>query len=122
MSEHVTTNSAVDDRLDEFIETITESKPYQQFVDSQQELKADDEAQELLREFQTKQQQLQRDGFDQETMGELRELKTEMEDNETISDVRAAEAELVALLEQTNDIISEKIGQEFAQTTGGGCC
>ena len=45
-----------------------------------------------------------------------------MEDNETLSDVRAAEAELVALLEQTNDIISEKIGQEFAQTTGGGCC
>ena len=122
MSEHVTTNSAVDDRLDEFIETITESKPYQQFVDSQQELKADDEAQELLREFQTKQQQLQRDGFDQDTMGELRDLKAEMEDNETLSDVRAAEAELVALLEQTNDIISEKIGQEFAQTTGGGCC
>ncbi|ELY46561.1 halo-CC-star protein HcsL [Natronorubrum bangense] len=122
MSEHVTTNSAVDDRLAAFIETITESEPYQQFVDSQQQLKADDDAQELLREFQTKQQQLQRDGFDQETMGELRELKAEMEDNETISDVRAAEAELVTLLEQTNDIISEKIGQEFAQTTGGGCC
>ena len=55
-------------------------------------------------------------------MGELREIKEEMEANDTISEVRQAENELLTLLEETNEIISEKIGQEFAQTTGGGCC
>lgn len=122
MSETTTTDSAVDERLDEFIAAIMESEQYQQFVDSQRQLKTDETAQELLREFQAKQQQLQRSGFDQETMGELREIKADMEDNETISDLRQAETELLTLLEKTNEIVSEKIGREFARTTGGECC
>ena len=44
-----------------------------------------------------------------------------MEENETIQEVSSAENELIALLEETNDIISERIGQEFAQTMGGFC-
>ena len=55
-------------------------------------------------------------------MSELQELQTEVSNNDTIQQHRAAEEELVALLEQTNDVISEQIRQEFAQSLGGGCC
>ena len=125
MSEHVTTDidsADVNEQLYEFIDQLTESEPYQRFIESQQRLEADEEAQELIRDFQQKQQQLQQNGFDQATMKELRELQEEMEENKTIQKVSHAENELIALLEQTNDIISERIGQEFAQTIGGGCC
>lgn len=125
MSEHATTDidsAHVNKQLNEFIDQLTDSEPYQRFIESQQQLKADDEAQELVRDFQQKQQQLQQNGFDQATMKELRELQREMEENDTIQDVSHAENELIALLEQTNEIISERIGQEFAQTMGGGCC
>lgn len=122
MSEYTTATTDVDEQLNEFIEAIVDSEPYQRFLESQRQLKSDEQAQQLLREYQTKQQQLQRSGFDQETMSELRELKADMDDNETLTELRETEDELVSLLEQTNDIISEKIGQEFARTTGGGCC
>ena len=121
MSEHITTEATVDEQLREFIDMISDSEPYQQFIDSQQRLQADNEAQDLLEDFQQKQQQLQQD-FDQETLRELRELKQDMENNDTIREARQAETALVELFETTNDIISEKIGQTFAQTTGGGCC
>lgn len=121
MSEHITTEATVDEQLSEFIDTISDSEPYQQFIESQRRLKNDDEVQDLLEEFQQKQRQLQQD-FDQETLHELRELEQEMENNETIREARQAETALVELFETTNDIISEKIGQPFAQTTGGGCC
>jgi cell fate (sporulation/competence/biofilm development) regulator YlbF (YheA/YmcA/DUF963 family) len=121
MSEHITTETSVDDQLHEFVDTISDSEPYQQFVESQRQLKSDDEAQELLEEFQQKQQQVQRE-FDQETMQELRDLKQEMETNETLQEVRQAETAVLELLKETNEIISEQIGQSFARTSRGGCC
>lgn len=121
MSEHSTTEATVDEPLHEFIDTISDSEPYQQFVESQRRLNNDDEAQELLEEFQQTQQQVQQE-FDQDTMQDLRDLKQEMEDNETLQEARQAETALLELLEETNEIISEQIGQPFAQTTGGGCC
>lgn len=121
MSEHSTTEATVDEQLHAFIDTISDSEPYRQFVESQRRLKNDDEAQELLEQFQQKQRQMQQN-FDQETMQDLRDLKQDMENNETLQEARQAETALLELLEETNEIISEKIGQPFAQTTGGGCC
>lgn len=120
--EHAPTDTDVDAQLAEFIETVRNSDSYQQFIERQRQLQSDEKAQQLLQEYQMKQQQLQRDGFDDDTMSELREIKAGIDDNETIAELRRAEDELISLLEETNDIISEKIGQEFARTTGGGCC
>lgn len=124
MSKSVSTDidETVNGQLSEFIDAITASNQYEQFVASQQQLECDDEAQRLLSEFQQKQQQLQENGFDQATMQDLRDLQEKMDDNKTISELREAETALIELLEETNEIVSERIGQEFAQTTGGGCC
>jgi len=122
VSEAVSEEPAVEESLQAFIETLRDSETYQQFVDASEQLEADDEAQSLLETYQQKQQQLQGDEFDSSIMSELQELQTELSNNETIQQHQAAQEELVALLEQTNDVISKQIRREFAQSLGGGCC
>ncbi|ELZ32089.1 halo-CC-star protein HcsL [Halorubrum tebenquichense] len=112
----------VEAALREFLDVLAESETYRRFVAADEALQEDADAMALLREYQRKQQQMQRGGFDESVMEELKELKSELSYNETIQRQQAAQAELVNLLQQTNDIISEEIGEEFAQSTGGGCC
>ncbi|MBP1923752.1 MULTISPECIES: halo-CC-star protein HcsL [Halorubrum] len=112
----------VEEVLHEFLDTLGESETYQQFVAADEALQNDDDAMALLREYQRKQQQMQRGGFDESVMAELKQLQTEMSNNETIQRQQAAQADLIELLQRTNDTISDEIGEEFARSTGGGCC
>jgi len=112
----------VEAALREFCDALGESETYQRFVAADEALQADADAMALLREYQRKQQQLQRGGFDESVMEELKGLQAELSDNETIQRQQAAQNELVELLQETNDAVSDEIGQEFAQSTGGGCC
>ena len=112
----------VEAALHEFLDTLDESETYQQFVAADETLQDDDDAMALLREYQRKQQQIQRGGFDESVMAELKQLQTEMSNNETIQRQQAAQADLIELLKRTNDAISDEIGEEFARSTGGGCC
>ncbi|WP_324663401.1 halo-CC-star protein HcsL [Haloarcula sediminis] len=122
MSEIQSSEAAVEEQLRTFMETLTDSETYQEFVEASEALEADSEASALVREFQQKQQRMQRGGFDQSVMSELQDLQSEMDDNETIQRHREAQKALVELLQETNDVISEQIGREFAQSMGGGCC
>lgn len=122
MSEAQSSEAAVEEQLRTFMETLTDSETYREFVDASEALEADSEASALLREFQQKQQQMQRGGFDREIMSELQDLKSEMAENDTLERHREAQEALIELLQETNDVISEQIGREFAQSTGGGCC
>lgn len=123
---HAPTNEDVEENVEaalhEFLDVLGESAVYQQFVAADEALQEDADAMALLREYQQKQQQMQRDGFDGSVMEDLKQLQSELSDNETIQRQQAAQGELVNLLQQTNTIITEKIGEEFAQSTGGGCC
>lgn len=124
-SDEVAGASAEDDveaALREFLAVLGESETYRRFVEADEALQEDDDAMALLREYQRKQQQLQRGGFDQSVMAELKQLQAEMSNDETIQRHQAAQSDLVDLLQRTNDVISEAIGEEFARSTGGGCC
>ena len=112
---------AVEAKLQTFIDAVADSETYQQFIEANKQLESDPEAMELLDEYRQKQRQMQQD-FDQELMAELQEIQTEISDNETIQQHRDAQSALVELLQETNDVISEPIGMEFAQSSGGGCC
>jgi cell fate (sporulation/competence/biofilm development) regulator YlbF (YheA/YmcA/DUF963 family) len=113
---------AVEDELRTFVQTLTDSETYREFVEASEALNDDPEASALLREFDQKQEQMQQDEFDQSVMSELQDLKSKMTNNDTIQRHRKAQEALVELLQETNDVISEQIGREFAQSTGGGCC
>jgi len=121
MSETQSPEQAVEQKLQAFVDAIADSETYQQFMAANDRLENDDEAMQLLNEYRQKQRQMQMN-FDQSLMAELQELQEEMEQNETIQQHRAAQTELVELLQQTNDVISEPLGMEFAQSSGGGCC
>ncbi|WP_424013943.1 halo-CC-star protein HcsL [Halorubrum xinjiangense] len=112
----------VEAALREFLDALAESETYQQFVAADEALQNDDDAMALLREYQRKQQQMQRGGFDESVMAQLKQLQTEMSNNETIQRQQAAQTALVELLQRTNDAVSDEIGEEFARSTGGGCC
>ncbi|MFC6758087.1 MULTISPECIES: halo-CC-star protein HcsL [Haloarcula] len=122
MSEVQSGEEAVEEQLRTFMKTLTDSETYQEFVEASEALEEDSEASALLREFQQKQQQMQRGGFDQSLMSELQDLKAEMDENDTLERHREAQEALIELLQETNDVISEQLGREFAQSTGGGCC
>lgn len=122
MSDLMFEQQAVEDELRTFIQTLTHSETYREFVEASEALDNDAEAAALLREFEQKQQQMQQGEFDQSVMSELKQLKSEMANNDTIQRHREAQEALFKLLQETNDVISEQIGREFAQSTGGGCC
>lgn len=105
-----------------FVETLTDSETYREFTEASRALENDPEAMALLQEYREKQREMQQDGFEQSLLSELRDLKSEMADNETIQRHQDAQEALIELLQETNDVISEQIGREFAQSTGGGCC
>ena len=117
-----TVEENVEAALREFLDVLGESETYRRFVAADEALQADDDAMALLREYQQKQRQLRRGGFDESVMEELKGLQSELSANETIQRQQAAQADLVELLRRTNDVISEEIDEEFARSTGGGCC
>ena len=121
MSESQSVEDGVEKRLQTFVDAIADSETYQEFMDANEQLENDEEAMQLLDEYRQKQQQLQQN-FDQSLMAELQDIQNEMAENETIQQHRAAQTALVELLGETNDVISEPIGMEFAQSSGGGCC
>ena len=112
---------AVEEKLRTFIDAVADSETYQQFIEANKQLESDPEAMDLLDEYRQKQRQI-RQGFDQELMAEIQEIQTELSENETIQQHRDAQSALIELLQETNDVISEPIGMEFAQSSGGGCC
>ncbi|MCG1006450.1 halo-CC-star protein HcsL [Halorubrum lacusprofundi] len=112
----------VETALREFLDALGESETYRRFVEADEALQDDSDAMALLREYQRKQQQMQRGGFDESVMAELKQLQTELSSNETIQRQQAAQTELVEVLQRTNDAVSDEIDEEFARSTGGGCC
>ncbi|MEF8893871.1 YlbF family regulator [Halodesulfurarchaeum sp.] len=116
-SVHQTTD--VNAQLCTFIDAIADCEEYRTFREASERLDKDEAAQQLLEASQRKQILLQRGGFDEELKIEPREVQSKMEDNETISEYRQAEEALIELLDRTNDVISDRVGEEFARTTGG---
>ncbi|WP_418286408.1 halo-CC-star protein HcsL [Halorubrum sp. DTA46] len=112
----------VEATLREFLDALSESETYRRFVAADQALQDDADAMALLREYQRKQQQMQRGGFDESVMAELKQLQTEMSNDETIRRQQSAQSDLIDLFQRTNDAISDEIGEEFARSVGGGCC
>lgn len=122
MSETRSADPAVEETLDAFIETLQDSETYRTFEAATERLEADEATMELLEAYREKQRDVQTGDFESSDMSELRELKAELSEKETFQEQQAAQAELVDLLKQTDDAISDRIGRAFARSDGGECC
>jgi cell fate (sporulation/competence/biofilm development) regulator YlbF (YheA/YmcA/DUF963 family) len=112
----------VETELEAFVDELLTSETYQALVDAREALEADPEAQELLDAYRETERELQDGEFDASLMSDLRDIQADLSELESIRRHREAREAFEDLLAETNDVVSERIGQEFAQSLGGGCC
>ena len=100
-------------------DAILELEEYKEFVKMEQKLKEDKVAQELLVEFQQKQQDFvtkQLSGeFDQELLNELTEIQSKLNARESVVNFLEAYNRLLAVLGEIVDLISERINLDLSE-------
>ena len=109
-------------KAEEFAQTIVESEEYKKFIQYNNSLQNDTASRRLFAQYQSKQRWLGLGRFKPELMDELMDLHTKVSENMLIQDYNKSVTELIDLLKRTNDLISEKIGRQFAYSKGGSCC
>lgn len=122
MKEMIDKQNSAKTKAREFAQAILDCEEYKNFIKYSDELEKNQTAQNLLKQSQEKQRELQWNGFNANTFQELRELQMDINKNEIIQNFLKAQDELVDILRRTNDIISGKIGTQFAFLQGGSCC
>jgi cell fate (sporulation/competence/biofilm development) regulator YlbF (YheA/YmcA/DUF963 family) len=112
----------VESALDAFVDELLACGRYQALVEAREALEADQEAQELLEAYRETERELQDGEFDASLMSDLREIQADLSELESVTHHREARDAFERLLAETDDVVSERIGQAFAQSLGGGCC
>ena len=107
------------DKINAFGKAILESNEYRNLIQCNENLDKDRKAQDLFRQFRLKQQELQFKGFDRTVLGELNDLEAQLKSNETLANLESSQKALVSLFRSSNELISSKIDQPFAQKRGG---
>ena len=109
-------------RVMAFARAIVASPEYQAFMQANGELAKNQEARSLLQQYQLKMNEVQHQGYDAASLDELKAVQLRVKENATLTAFYTTQAALVALLKETNDRISARIGQQFTQRRQGGCC
>ncbi|ELZ76259.1 hypothetical protein C454_18219 [Haloferax gibbonsii ATCC 33959] len=112
----------VETELEAFVDELLTCERYQELVEAREALEADAEAQELLDAYRETERELQNGEFDTSLMSELRSIQKDLSELESVRRHREAREAFESLLAETDEIVSERIGQAFAQSIGGGCC
>lgn len=122
MKEMIGKQNSAKTKAREFAQAILDCEEYKNFLKGSEALEKDETAQNLVKQSQEKQRELQWNGFNPNTFQELQELQAQINKNEVIQSFQKAQEDLIVLLQTTNNIISGKIGAQFAFSRGGGCC
>ncbi len=100
-------------------DAILQLEEYKKFIESERMLKEDETAQELLIEFQKKQQDFvtkQMSGeFDQDLLNELTEIQSKLNARESVVNFIEAYNRLLAVLGEIVDLISERISVDLSE-------
>ncbi len=103
----------------ELAESIKQLGEYREFIEMERLLKEDEVAQELLVEFQQKQQDFvtkQLSGeFDQDLLGELTELQSKLNARESVVRFIESYNRLLSVVGEIVDLISEKIELDIGE-------
>lgn len=129
MSESETRTELEEVKLEakELARVLAETPEFQAFEKAQLALRRDSGAQQVILQFQQKQRELQMFGFFGDVEGRQRELeilRQRMLDDPTVKEYVKAQEELLTLLQETNQIITQIAGLDFAAACAqaGGCC
>ncbi len=112
-------NEVVRERALALAESIKELDEYKEFLEMERLLKEDEVAQEMLIEFQQKQQDFvtkQLSGeFDQDLLSELTELQSKLNARESVVRFIESYNRLLAVIGEIVDLISEKIELDIGE-------
>ncbi|POG54243.1 halo-CC-star protein HcsL [Haloferax marisrubri] len=122
MSDPLVETADVETELEAFVDELLTCERYQELVEAREALEADAEAQELLDAYRETERELQNGEFDTSLMSELRSIQKDLSELESVRQHREAREAFESLLAETDEIVSERTGQAFAQSIGGGCC
>ena len=109
-------------KANEFASAIRETDEYKAYASALKAFQGDLPAKRLIATFQSRQRRLQLGRFEPTLMDELKLLNEQISGNMVIQSLGAAEWDLVMLLEETDDLISQRIGRKFTKSAGGCCC
>jgi len=108
---------------------IAETAAYREFEQVSSALRNDEQARQLLQQFQQAQQFAQMSGGWGGTNAanqqqELQQLEQQVINNPTLSRLFKAQEQMIAMLKELNEYMTERLGFDFAELTkpAGGCC
>ena len=108
---------------------IAETAAYREYEQARTALHDDEAARELLQQFQQAQQFAQISGgwggpAAAGGLGELERLERQVTQNATLARLFKAQEQLIATLKELNELMTERLGFDFAELTkpAGGCC
>lgn len=120
--QHQAAEQDVQRQVEAFARAILETPEHRAFMQASDDLQNDREASDLLQQYEHKKAELlEQVGLDTAALNELKAVHDRVRSNATLAAFHSTQSALATLLIQTNDRISEKIGQQFARGHHGGC-
>ncbi len=99
---------------------------YKELLTAEQEVEADEEAKQILADFQAAQQEIHQahelnEEIPTELKRRLKELKQKMQQNDKINAYMKAQQEFNQIMEQVNDTVFSVLDLETSEDCGHGC-
>jgi|Deesub1362B_J571_1020462.scaffolds.fasta_scaffold00314_29 cell fate (sporulation/competence/biofilm development) regulator YlbF (YheA/YmcA/DUF963 family) len=112
-------SDSIRDKILALASEIKEVDEYKDLKSKEEILRGDSEAQNLLTEFQQKQQDFVRKKMageiDEDLIGEITKLQSELESNESITNFIASYGKFLNILGEIGDSISREINFDFGE-------
>ena len=111
-----------------FASNLKETDRYEDFVNAEEQLENNKEAQKLLNEFAEIQKNCQikqsKNNLSEDDLNKLREARSKLDNNEVIKDYYRSHAQVRNLCQESFDNLSELLGMDLSQyiSSGSGCC
>lgn len=110
----------------DFVTALQETEPFTLFEQASERLRQDKEAQQIINDYQTKQQSLQMmmmlGSLSADDRAELQRLEQALQDNNTIVAYMESQLALQQLCQTVGQNLSRQIGFDFAAACGSSCC
>ena len=114
-------------KAENLADAIANSDEFEELKGAEAKLEEDEEAQSIMQKFQSKQKQVQMmqqtgQEIDEDVKEELQSLRSEMQDNDVISELMSKQQEFNKIMEEVNNVLSTAIqGEEDCGHDHGGC-
>ena len=111
---------SISEKAMQLAEEIKQTQEYEDLKSAEAKLKLDPAAQDLINDFQQKQEQLQTaqqsgEAVDQNVVQSLQNLQGQMQENETIKNLMEAQQQFDQVMKQVNETVTQALSSEESE-------